>query len=189
LKSSTCYLKFSTDDGRLGVWAEETARRREGRWADGAADSPRGLGAWASHVWAARRTRRLRGRRARPDRQALEGASATTGGSRCKGGTGAAAEATARRVHDGRLGFTTSRALGCAAVPALLKKYWACAPGRGPGGHGPGSAPGVVGALQYLSLTQLDISSSVNRVCQYMVVPTSVHWTAVKHIFVISGTN
>jgi hypothetical protein len=41
----------------------------------------------------------------------------------------------------------------------------------------------VVGALQYLSLTQPDISFSVNRVCQYIVAPTSVHWTAVKHIF------
>jgi hypothetical protein len=40
----------------------------------------------------------------------------------------------------------------------------------------------VVGALQYLPLTRPDISFSVNRVCQYMAAPTSVHWTAVKHI-------
>jgi hypothetical protein len=26
-------------------------------------------------------------------------------------------------------------------LTALLRKYWACAPGRGPGGHRPGSAP------------------------------------------------
>jgi hypothetical protein len=40
----------------------------------------------------------------------------------------------------------------------------------------------VVAALQYLSLTRLNISFSVNRVCQYMAAPTSVHWTTVKHI-------
>jgi histone deacetylase 1/2 len=40
----------------------------------------------------------------------------------------------------------------------------------------------VVGALQYLSLTRPDISFSVNRVCQYMAAPTSVHWSAVKRI-------
>jgi hypothetical protein len=40
----------------------------------------------------------------------------------------------------------------------------------------------VVGALQYLSLTRPDISFLVNRVCQYMAAPTSVHWSAVKRI-------
>jgi hypothetical protein len=40
----------------------------------------------------------------------------------------------------------------------------------------------VVGALQYLSLTQPDNSFSVNCVCQYMAAPTSVNWIAVKHI-------
>jgi hypothetical protein len=40
----------------------------------------------------------------------------------------------------------------------------------------------VLGALQYLLLTRPDISFSVNRVCQYMTVPTSVHWTTVKRL-------
>jgi hypothetical protein len=40
----------------------------------------------------------------------------------------------------------------------------------------------IVGGLQYLSLTCPDISFSVNRVCQYMSAPTTVHWAAVKHI-------
>ena len=33
----------------------------------------------------------------------------------------------------------------------------------------------VIGALQYLSLTRLDISFCVNRVCQFMSSLTSIH--------------
>ena len=40
----------------------------------------------------------------------------------------------------------------------------------------------VVGALQYLTLTRLDLSYSVNKVCQYLHAPTTVHWSAVKRI-------
>jgi hypothetical protein len=40
----------------------------------------------------------------------------------------------------------------------------------------------IVGALQYLTLTRPDISFSVNKVCQYLHLPTSIHWTAVKRI-------
>ena len=40
----------------------------------------------------------------------------------------------------------------------------------------------VVGALQYLSLTRPDISFSVNRVCQFLSAPTTIHWAAVKRI-------
>jgi hypothetical protein len=40
----------------------------------------------------------------------------------------------------------------------------------------------IVGALQYLTLTQPDISFSVNKVCQYLHSLTYVHWTAVKRI-------
>jgi hypothetical protein len=40
----------------------------------------------------------------------------------------------------------------------------------------------MVGALQYLTLTRSDISFAVNKVCQYLHAPTTVHWSAVKRI-------
>jgi len=40
----------------------------------------------------------------------------------------------------------------------------------------------IVGALQYLKFTRLDICFAVNRVCQYMHAPTDSHWAAIKRI-------
>jgi hypothetical protein len=40
----------------------------------------------------------------------------------------------------------------------------------------------IVGGLQYLTLTRPDLSFAVNKVCQYLHAPTTVHWTAVKRI-------
>jgi hypothetical protein len=40
----------------------------------------------------------------------------------------------------------------------------------------------IVGVLQYLTLTHPDIAYVVNKVCQYLHTPRSVHWTVVKHI-------
>lgn len=47
----------------------------------------------------------------------------------------------------------------------------------------------IVGGLQYLTLTRLDISFAVNKVCHYLAKPTTMHWEAVKRILCyIKGT-
>jgi hypothetical protein len=40
----------------------------------------------------------------------------------------------------------------------------------------------VVGALQYLSHTRPDLVFAINKACQYLSTPTTVHWTTVKRI-------
>ncbi|CAM8900500.1 unnamed protein product [Rhodiola kirilowii] len=40
----------------------------------------------------------------------------------------------------------------------------------------------IVGSLQYATITRPDIAYDVNRVCQYMHAPTSLHWQAVKRV-------
>ena len=40
----------------------------------------------------------------------------------------------------------------------------------------------IVGALQYFTITRLDIAFAVNKACQFMQQPTSAHWLSVKRI-------
>jgi histone deacetylase 1/2 len=40
----------------------------------------------------------------------------------------------------------------------------------------------IFGALQYIELTRPDIALSINKVCQFLYAPTTVHWSDVKHI-------
>jgi histone deacetylase 1/2 len=48
----------------------------------------------------------------------------------------------------------------------------------------------VVGAMQYLTLTRPYISFAVNKVCQFLHSPTTVHWSVVKRILrYIHGTS
>jgi hypothetical protein len=47
----------------------------------------------------------------------------------------------------------------------------------------------IVGALQYLMMIHPDISFSINKVCQFLHSPTTLHWSAVKRILrYIQGT-
>ncbi|BBG96953.1 transposable element gene [Prunus dulcis] len=54
----------------------------------------------------------------------------------------------------------------------------------------PTTCRSLVGALQYLTFIRPDITYAVNSVCQFMTVPTYVHFGAVKHILqYLKGTS
>lgn len=40
----------------------------------------------------------------------------------------------------------------------------------------------IVGALQYCTITQPDLSFVVNKACQFLRAPTTAHWNLVKRI-------
>jgi hypothetical protein len=47
----------------------------------------------------------------------------------------------------------------------------------------------IVGGLQYLTLTRPDLTFSVNKVCQYLYLPITLHLAAVKRILrYVKGT-
>jgi hypothetical protein len=41
----------------------------------------------------------------------------------------------------------------------------------------------IVGAHQYCTLTQPEISYSINQLCQHLHAPSSTHWVAAKRVF------
>ena len=41
---------------------------------------------------------------------------------------------------------------------------------------GPTKYQSIVGALQYMTITHLDIAFIVNKACQFMSRPTDLHW-------------
>lgn len=48
--------------------------------------------------------------------------------------------------------------------------------------HDPKQYKKVVDSLKYAIITRPDIAYAVNRLCQYMHSPTTLHWQAVKQI-------
>ncbi|XP_019052677.1 PREDICTED: uncharacterized protein LOC109114468 [Nelumbo nucifera] len=40
----------------------------------------------------------------------------------------------------------------------------------------------IIGALQYITITCPEIAFAVNKVCQFMQIPTTIHWAATKRI-------
>ncbi|XP_019172451.1 PREDICTED: uncharacterized protein LOC109167836 [Ipomoea nil] len=47
----------------------------------------------------------------------------------------------------------------------------------------------LAGALQYLTITRLDLSYAVNRLCQFMHTPTDEHWAMLKRVLrYVKGT-
>lgn len=47
----------------------------------------------------------------------------------------------------------------------------------------------LVGSLQYLTLTLLDVQFAINKLAQYMQAPTPLHWTTLKKVlWYFSGT-
>lgn len=48
----------------------------------------------------------------------------------------------------------------------------------------------IIGSLQYLTLTRLDIQSAMNKLSQYLSNPKQVHWVAMKRVLrYLSGTH
>ena len=78
-----------------------------------------------------------------------------------------------------RVGMTNCKPV---AAPLSVSEKLSVHEGNPLGSNDATNYRSVVGALQYLTLTRPDISFAVNKVCQFLHAPTTVHWTAVKRI-------
>jgi hypothetical protein len=92
-------------------------------------------------------------------------------------------------IHLSQAKYTTyilNRAdmVSCKGVSTLLpsNSKWSVQDGEPLGPEDTTKYRSMVRALQYLTLTWPDISFSVNKVCQFLHLPTTTHLTAVKQI-------
>jgi hypothetical protein len=67
-----------------------------------------------------------------------------------------------------------------AATPMCPLEKLSLYDGQKLGPHDSSQYTSVVGALQYLTLTRPDLLFAVNKVCQFLHSPTTVHWAVVK---------
>ncbi|GFP84907.1 retrovirus-related pol polyprotein from transposon tnt 1-94 [Phtheirospermum japonicum] len=78
---------------------------------------------------------------------------------------------------------------GAKATPTPMVVYPVLSKSQGETTVDPTFYRSIIGALQYITITRLDISYNVNKVCQYRHCPLNTHWRAVKQILrYLAGT-
>lgn len=70
-----------------------------------------------------------------------------------------------------------------AACPTPMVAHRTLSASKGESLENPSMYRSVVGALQYLTHTILDLSFTVNKFSQFLQAPTTTHWKALKRVF------
>jgi hypothetical protein len=149
------------DAGRASQWgdwwavahtATAAAAGRDGAWPGGSGRARRAAGGRPAGCSRSRTTRPRVAGRARPHRATAAGRECATARRRLAGRGRECAWPVAGRLGEGRGGGRGAVAARVQSLPVRCLSvgvgyvevlfFFACAPGRGPGGHGPGSAPG-----------------------------------------------